>query len=126
MAAEDEVRDLMTAYAAASNRRDAAALTALYTEDGAIYSPFGPAALGRQAIDAAHREWLAAGEENKRLEIRELRCNPDMACCVVGYAADYPQQDGTTATESGVSVNVLLRQRDGWKFHISSLTADET
>jgi len=126
MAPEDEIRELMTAYAAAFNRRDAVALSALYSEDGAIYSPYGPAAIGRDAIHAAHRDWLAEGEENKRLRIRDLRCDADMAFCVVEYAADYPQGDGTATTESGVSVNVLVRGSGGWQFQLSSLTADQT
>jgi len=124
MAATDEIQALMTAYGDAYNRRDAAALTALYTEDGAIYSHFGPAALGRQAIDATHREWLRAEEENKRFAIRNLKCGSDMAVCVAGYAADHRQEDGRMATESGVSVNVILRRPEGWKIHISSLTPD--
>lgn len=126
MSIRDELEALMAVYLQAFSRRDVEACTDLYTDDGAIYSPYGPAAIGRRAIMKTQQAWLDAGETNKKLEILYAGGDGDTAYCVTSYSGDYPTEDGSYQTESGKALNVFARQPDGhWKFHISSLNSDE-
>ncbi len=97
----------------------------LYTENGAIYSPYGAAALGCAEIRRTHREWLDAGEQNKRITVIEAHRHGDIAYCMASYSGDYPDEHGNLVTESGTSVNIAKLQPDGtWRLHISSLNSD--
>ena len=109
----------------ALQRHDAAACADLFTADGLILSPYGPPARGTTEIEATHQSWFDEGETNKRLTLLDASASGDLAYCVLAWAGDYPQPDGTCTTHSGRSVNVLRRTAHGdWKIAISSLTAD--
>ena len=126
MSIQGELDALMALWLQAFSRGDIEACTDLYTENGAIYSPYGPAAIGREAIMQTQQAWFDAGETNKKLEIVNAGGDGDTAYCVTSYSGDYPTGDGSYHTESGKALNVFLRQPDGhWKFHISSLNSDE-
>ncbi|KAA3631789.1 MAG: SgcJ/EcaC family oxidoreductase [Proteobacteria bacterium] len=110
----------------ASRQHDAAACAALFTENGVILSPYGTEARGRSAIESTHREWFEEGETNKRMELLEVGASGDVGYCILAYAGDYLQPDGSYSTESGKSVSVLKRQSSGeWKIHVSSLNSDK-
>jgi uncharacterized protein (TIGR02246 family) len=97
----------------------------LYTENGAIYSPYGSPAIGRDEIRRTHKEWMDSGEKNKKITVIEAQSDGDLAYCVATYAGDYPDANGTLITESGTSVNIARRQLDGsWRLHISSLNSN--
>ncbi len=122
----DEMQALIEAYAEAYNRCDAEALTRFYSDDGAIYSPYGPAARGRAAIRAIHAEWLAAGERNKRMVLHDYGCDGNVGFLLTGYFGDVPGEDGALVTESGVSLHAVIRQSDGgWKIQVSSLNSED-
>jgi len=109
----------------ASRQHDAAACAALFTDDGSILSPYSVGVRGRKAIEATHKEWFDEGETNKRLDLLEFGASGDVGYCILTYAGDYLQSDGSYVTESGKSVNVLRRQHGGeWKIHVSSLNSD--
>ena len=120
------MRGLVGALLEALQRQDAAACAALFTTDGLILSPYGPPARGRDEIRATHQAWFDEGETNKRLTLLAADAGGNLGYCVLSYAADYRQSDGTFTTDSGKSVNVLTRQGNGdWQIQISSLTADK-
>ena len=120
-----EMEQLVAALLRAYQAKDAAACAALYSEDGAVYSPYAPPAMGRAAIQKLHQDWLDEGDTNKRLEILEAGGDSDIAYVLLAYAGDTPQEDGGVITESGTSLNLCQRQPDGsWRIHISSLTSD--
>ena len=109
----------------ALQRHDAAACAALFTDDGLVLSPYGPPAQGRDAIRATHQSWFDEGETNKRLTLQAADASGELGYCILAYAGDYLQTDGSTATDRGRSVNVLRRQIDGdWKIQVSSLNTD--
>jgi ketosteroid isomerase-like protein len=59
------------------------------------------------------------------LKLLEADASGELGFCVLAYAGDYLQSDGSYVTASGRSVNVLRRQSNGdWKIQVSSLTAD--
>jgi uncharacterized protein (TIGR02246 family) len=106
-------------------RHDAAACAALFTDDGLVLSPYGPPARGRAQIRATHQSWFDEGETNKRLTLQEADASGELGYCILGYAGDYLQPDGSNTTDRGRSVNVLRRQVDGdWKIQVSSLIPD--
>jgi len=109
----------------ALRQHDATGCAALFTEDGSILSPYGAQAHGRDAIVATHKSWFEAGETNKRLDLLDFGASGNVGYCVLGYAGDYLQPDGSYISESGKSVNVLKRRSNGnWKIYISSLNSD--
>ena len=120
-----EMEQLVAALLRASQAKDAGACAALYSEDGAVYSPYAPPAMGSAAIQELHQDWLDEGETNKRLDILEAGGDSDIAYVLVAYAGDTPQEDGGVITDSGTSLNLCQRQPDdSWRIHISSLTSD--
>ena len=124
-AAAEDIEWLVTRLLDALQRHDAAGCAALFTADGQILSPYGPPARGTAEIEATHQSWFDEGENNKRLTLLDAGASGDLAYCVLAWAGDYPQLDGTCTTHSGRSVNILRRTANGdWKIAISSLTAD--
>jgi|GEM_PF-967844 len=119
------IEALVTTLLEASRQHDAAACAALFTENGRILSPYGAEARGREAIEFTHKEWFDEGETNKRLELLEAGASGDVGYCILAYAGDYLQPDGSHTTESGKSVNVLKQRSNGdWKIHVCSLNSD--
>ena len=109
----------------ALRQHDATGCAALFTDEGSILSPYGAEVRGRDAIKATHEAWFDEGETNKRLDLLEAGASGDVGYCVLAYAGDYLQPDGSYTTDSGKSVNVLVQQSNGdWKIHISSLNSD--
>ena len=125
MSFRDEAEQTLKLWVERFTAGDVEGCLEVYTEDGEIYSPYGSPAIGRDALRETHEAWLAAGETNKRIIVLDARVENDLAYCVAVYFGDYPQEDGSVVTESGTSINVLLRQKDGsWRIHISSLNSD--
>lgn len=109
----------------AFKQHDAAGSAALFTDEGSILYLYGAEARGRDAIEAIHKAWFDEGQTNKGLDLLESGANGDIGCCILAYAGDYLQPDGSYTTESGKSVNVLKQQANGdWNIHISGLNSD--
>ena len=126
-ASQEGIERLVAKLLEAFQRHDAAACAALFTQDGLILSPYGPPAKGGDEIRATHQSWFDEGETNKQLKLLQADSSGEIGYCVLAYAGDYLQPDGSYATDRGKSVNVLKKQADGsWKIHISSLNTDES
>ena len=79
-----------------------------------MYSPFGPPAIGRQAIEDTHAEWVAEGAEDKQITVSRAGRDGDLGWCLLEFS------EGSTG--EGVSLNVLARQPDGrWLVILISL-----
>jgi len=119
MSIRDEMQALMGRMAVAYRAGDATGCAAMWTEDGAIYSPFAPPVHGRAAIEAIHREWTGGGGGgNKRLEVLDAGSKGNLAWCLAAFSEG--------STESGTSLNILERQPDcNWLIRVSSLNSDE-
>jgi ketosteroid isomerase-like protein len=109
----------MARMVAAYRAGDAAGCAALWTEDGALFSPFAPPARGRAAIEALHSDWTADGVgSDKRLEVLDAGAEGNLGWCMVAFSEG-------SATDSGTSLNVLERQPGGdWLIRICSLNSD--
>jgi len=120
-----EITSLVARLLEALQRHDADACAALFSEDGLILSPYGPPARGRNEIQVTHQGWFDEGETNKRLTVLETRISGDLGYCLLAYAGDYVQPDGTCSTHRGRSLSILQRMPNGeWRIRLQSLNAD--
>ncbi|MGB5558564.1 MAG: nuclear transport factor 2 family protein [Paracoccaceae bacterium] len=120
-----EIQAVLDAYVGQYRARDVDGCVDHYAPDGAIFSPYGPAATGRNALQQTHREWFDADETNKKLRAIEVQGSGNLAYCLAAYSGDFPLEDGPRTTHSGTSLNVLIRDPGGhWKIKISSLNSD--
>jgi ketosteroid isomerase-like protein len=99
------VGEYLRAYIA----QDADGCARTFTPDGALFSPFGPPAIGRAAIAATHSDWFALEESDKRLEIQEFYESGESGHCLLRWSARIP--DGGEASgfcvARGMSLAVL-------------------
>lgn len=98
-------QELLDAYVSSYRAKDAAACASVYAPDGKLFSPFGPPAIGRRAIEATHRDWVEDGAENKEIRVVDAGGSGDVAWCLAHFS------EGSTG--SGTSLNILERQPDG-------------
>jgi uncharacterized protein (TIGR02246 family) len=120
MTIRDELQALFDQMTSAYRAGDAAACAAMWTGDGALYSPFAPPTHGRAAIEALHRDWTDDGAgKGKTLKVLDAGADGNLAWCVVAFAEG-------EMTESGTSLSILQRQADGtWLIRVCSLNSDE-
>lgn len=71
MTIHDGMQELVDRCLACQQNGDVEGIVALYTDDGSIYSPYGPPAIGREAIRATFAQWVTGREINKRLDVIE-------------------------------------------------------
>lgn len=117
MSIQDEMQGLMDKMTKAYRAGDATGCAALFVPDGALYSPYAPPALGRQAIDELHRDWTQGGE-NKQLRVIDAGSSGDLAWCHTAFSEGEISGDGT-------SLSVCERQADGrWLIRICMLNSD--
>ena len=117
----DEMAAMMAGYVAAFDSQDAERCAAIYAVDAVVYSPFGPPIIGRDAIAAAHLDWFALGEENKRIEVLDCGASGDQAFCLIAYSADVTQDDGSVHQESGTNLCTLAAEAGTWRIRYSSM-----
>ena len=63
----DDIRTLRTEYAEAFNNKDAAAVSAMYADDGMVIQPDGSMLSGEQIRTAMAEHWLADPARRQRL-----------------------------------------------------------
>lgn len=105
MSVKNEFQKLFDAYVACYRAGDAARCASFFVSGGELYSPYGPPAIGRVAIEAAHRDWVEDGAENKTIEVTGAGCSGNLGWCLAHYS------EGSTG--QGTSLNVFERQTDG-------------
>ncbi len=114
MTLKSELEALWAQYVHAYRTGDAAGCAAVFTEDARMTSPFGPEAVGRDAIEAQHADWVAEGSDGKQIDIIDCDGSGDVAWCFVRFS------EGSD-TGDGVSLSVLQRGPMGWKIRLCSL-----
>jgi ketosteroid isomerase-like protein len=98
-------QNLLDEYVASYRAMDAVGCASVFSTDAELYSPYGPPAIGRAAIEAIHREWVAEGADEKEIKVVDAGVSEDVGWCVAHFSEG--------ATGSGRSLNVLERQLDG-------------
>jgi uncharacterized protein (TIGR02246 family) len=120
-AAQQEIERLRDEWVAASERDDAAAVAALYTDDAVVASPDDPPAEGREAIQAL---WTRNFPMASGLEVRsaKLEASGDFAYDYGEFSQRITPPKGKPMDVTGKYLVVLKRQPDGaWKIakHVS-------
>ena len=105
MSFKEECQKLLDHYVTCYQRGDAKGCASVYSVHAEMYSPFGPPAIGRQAIEDTHLEWVSEGADNKQITVSSADRNGDLGWCIAQFS------EGTTV--EGISLNVLARQSDG-------------
>ncbi|MEX0286367.1 MAG: nuclear transport factor 2 family protein [Paracoccaceae bacterium] len=114
MSFKEECQKLFDQYVSCYRQSDAKGCASVFAETAEMYSPFGPAAIGRQAIEHTHAEWVQEGAEDKQITVRSAGHTGDLGWCVAEFS------EGSTG--EGISLNVLARQPDGkWRITHCSL-----
>jgi len=113
----EECQKLLDQYVSLYRKGDAAGCASVYSLEAELYSPFGPPAIGRQAIEAAHIDWVEGGAESKEINVLSAGHSGDLGWCIARYS------EGTTG--SGSSLNILARQPDG-SWAITHCSLNET
>lgn len=105
MSFKEECQKLLDHYVTCYQQGDAKGCASVYSTHAEMYSPFGPPAIGRQAIEDTHAEWVGEGANNKQIAVSSADRNGDLGWCVARFSEG--------ATGEGISLNVLARQADG-------------
>jgi len=115
---ESEITMIADAYAAAMNRGDAAAMAAVYADDGVEMPPGKPAVRGRAAIEAFHRQELTgpAKLSGFALIASDTRVTGDVAYTTgTSRITVTPPGAAAPVLSSGKYVVVLRKQGGAWK-----------
>lgn len=109
--ADAEVRKVVSAIEDNFNRGDAKALAALWKPDGEFIGPAGERIVGREAIEAAYQQFLAANKNCKlRLAVVASRGLSDNVALVDAAADMTPASKKSAGTPRTA---ILLVRRDG-------------
>ncbi|WP_170782911.1 YybH family protein [Ruegeria lacuscaerulensis] len=105
MTAVEVFQKLYDKYVDCYRLKDATGCASFFMDDAQLFSPYGPAAKGRKAIEATHSEWVEEGGEDKIVTVVQAGIDGQIGWCLVHFS------EGTTGY--GTSLNVLYRQPDG-------------
>ena len=119
MVLKTDIQTLLDRMAIAYSAGDAAACAEMFAMNAQLHSPFGPAAVGRPAIEELHRDWVA-DSTSKSFTILDHGSEEALAWCLCRFSEGDVTGDGT-------SLIVLERQEHHhtWLIRICCLHGDE-
>lgn len=112
-----EVEAFVAKYVDTYNRKDAAGLASLYTQDGVLIRP-GPMATGRENIEKAWKGVLDAGWTGLHYETREVHPEGNVVWSIGQFTVSSPEQDGTMQEHRGNFMNIYQREGGSLKFRV--------
>ena len=116
MSCKIDFQKLFDEYVISYRKGDAVGCASCFVPSAELFSPWGPPAIGRVAIEAIHREWVKEGSEDKTILVLDAGSSEDVGWCKAHYSEG--------ATGNGTSLNILQRQEDGsWLISHCSLNA---
>lgn len=119
----DAFEAIMERWAEAIEADDAAAVAALFAQDGVLLSNDAPTARGRAAIQGVIQGWIDAGEENDRSSTIAAFVGDDRAVLARAYEVDFLADDGT-ASERGRYLVTFRREDGAWLVEALAIFAD--
>ena len=117
MSFKQECQNLYDQYVAFYRSGDAKGCASIFATQAKMYSPFGPPAIGRKAIEEAHADWVEEGAEEKNIFVSSAGCDGELGWCLAEFS------EGTTG--EGNSLSVLARKPDG-RWLITHCSLNET
>jgi uncharacterized protein (TIGR02246 family) len=104
-------------FVEAFNRRDAAAVAALYTEDAKLLPPNSGMISGKRGIQAFWQRAMETSVGDIILETVDMGCAGDLTYEIGAYTLKIRAQGSQAVTDTGKYVVVRERQADGsWKW----------
>ena len=111
----EAIKSVSKQWVDAFNRRDAAAVAAIYTEDAKRFPPNSPMIVGRENIQVWIQVSLDVGIGNLQATMIELSINGDMAYEVGEYTLTIEPEEGEATSDSGNYVEIWKRVNGSWK-----------
>jgi uncharacterized protein (TIGR02246 family) len=110
--------DLAHQYDTNYNRKDAAAMAALYTSDGILVAPSGQIIRGRDALQAYYVKRFASGAHSHAIQVIEVHVQGDGGYVLSEFSVTAPGANGELREVHGHIVSVCRRDSDGWHLRI--------
>ena len=114
---QQAVESFVTKYLDTYNKKDAAGLAALYTEDGILVPP-GPIATGRPGIEKAWRAVFDAGRTGLKYKIQQSRADGNLVWSVGQFTVMAPDEKGTLQERQGNFSNIYQWEGSELKFRV--------
>lgn len=110
MLTQDEIQNVLDEMARAYSAGNAKACAELFTENAQLHSPFGPPAVGRQAIEALHDDWVSEPSA-KAFRILDHGSHGPLGWCLCRFSEGDVTGDGTSLLilEQATSGRWLIR-----------------
>ena len=115
--ARQAVEAFVAKYLEAYNKKDAAGVAVLYTEDGLLVPP-GPIATGKQNIEKAWRAVFDAGRTGLRYDIQQIEAEGNLVWSVGRFTVMAPDESGMLQERQGNFANIYQWEGDGLKFRV--------
>lgn len=111
------VEAFVTRYLDAYNKRDAAGVAVLYTEDGILVPP-GPITTGKQNIEKAWRAVFDAGRTGLRYDIQRIEAEGNLVWSVGRFTVMAPDESGLLRERQGNFANIYEWEGDELRFRV--------
>ena len=115
------VEAFVTKYLDVYNKKDAAGVASLYTEDGLLVPP-GPIVTGKQNIEKAWRAVFDAGRTGLRYDIHQVQAEGNIVWSVGQFTVMVPDESGVLQERQGNFANVYQWEGDGLKFRVHAFS----
>jgi uncharacterized protein (TIGR02246 family) len=115
------VEAFVTKYLEAYNKKDAAGVASLYTDDGILVPP-GPMATGKQNIEKAWRAVFDTGRTGLRYDIQQVQAEGNIVWSVGQFTVMAPDESGVLQKRQGNFANIYQWEDDGLKFRVHAFS----
>jgi uncharacterized protein (TIGR02246 family) len=119
-----QVAALIRSYDEAFNRKDAAAVAAIFTPDG-IEITEAPVVSGREAIEQHYRDAFKAGWSDVMVNVDQFHVKDDMTWGVGDWHANAPGPGNTTRLAHGNWGAIWVKSGGAWKLRMLTNNAIE-
>ncbi len=115
------VEVFLTKYLDAYNRKDAAGVASLSTEDGFLV-PLGPIVTGKQNIEKAWRAVFDAGRTGLRYDVQQIQAEGNIVWSVGRFTVMAPDESGVLQERQGNFANVYQWEGEELKFRVHAFS----
>jgi uncharacterized protein (TIGR02246 family) len=126
--AEDAIKLTNEEFTKAVGAKDLDKIGSFYTDDAVLFSPSGPAAVGKGAVRAAWGKILAGPPSKIAVNgtVIDVAASGDLAVERGSFTITIPGAKGKTTTATGQLLNVWKKQADGsWKMAADTNASDK-
>jgi uncharacterized protein (TIGR02246 family) len=114
---QQAVDTFVTKYLERYNKKDAAGVASLYTEDGILVPP-GPIATGTQNIEKAWRAAFDAGRTGLRYNTQQIQAEGNLVWSVGQFTVMSPDESGSLQERQGNFANIYQWDGNELKFRV--------